>query len=78
MEGPKNISQNNLRENLEKELKDIIENPKNSADCYRLMFPEFDLCYFLFFRTKEQTNSRRFACPLSGNVYRVGCVRRTS
>jgi hypothetical protein len=27
---------------------------------------------------KERTSSRRFACPLWGNIYRVGCIRRTS
>jgi hypothetical protein len=35
------------------------------------------ICVFLLC-TKEQTSSHHFACPLSGNIYCVGCIRQTS
>jgi len=35
------------------------------------------ICVFRL-RIKERISSRRFACPLWGNIYRVGCIRWTS
>jgi len=37
------------------------------------IYPRFELCFS--FHTKEQTNTHRFAYPLSGNIYHVGCIR---
>ena len=40
------------------------------------IYPRFELFFVSHKGTK--TNTHWFACPLSGNIYHVGCIRQTS